>query len=139
MSTTFEEARVGDTLWSCDFGYVPVVLHELYSSITFITGAVPYLKIEFKGNKYQFSMDGRLYDYKTNRTGKDGYMPQRTLFWSEIKIIPPLRPPRMIKKTMESWIYEWPDGYRVSSLQQMNYSTKPKEFYLKGLFDVEEE
>jgi hypothetical protein len=77
MTTTFENARVGDKVWDFIYGFGEV--EHIESKSTFP------LKIRFSDNSgYTFTLKGQ------NLIG----IPQ-TLFWDKIKFKTPTQPPRM--------------------------------------------
>ena len=81
--TTFENAKVGDRVWSVEFGWGRV------------DSVHPYKEVIFQNNQmYRFNSDGsRFFMLKVNQT----------LFWAEIKIDPPERPKRKVSQVVERW------------------------------------
>ena len=83
MSETFKEAKVGDKVWHSAFGWGSITEKDIFSSNKFRT--------DFEFYAGWFSLDGK--------GNSDKY---QTLFWDEVKIIPPPRPKRKVKKVIEA-------------------------------------
>lgn len=92
----FSNAKVGDRIWNVVQGWGEVIQID--------NDPIYPLGIQFEnGIAEKFTLDG-----KGNR--RDKYP---CLYWDEIKIIPPPKPKRKVKKTVEGWasIYHLnPDG-----------------------------
>jgi hypothetical protein len=84
METTFENARVGDRVWSVEYGWGTV---ESVSK-----GVYPVVVSFDCGIDVTYTFSG---------------MPRssglQTLFWDEVKIEAPPRPRRKVKRTIEGW------------------------------------
>jgi len=83
--TTFENAKVGDRVWSSVFG-AGIILDNANSK------DFP-IYVKFSNFCASFMTDGKR--FKEER---------RTLFWEEIDMIPPERPKRKVKKVIEGWV-----------------------------------
>lgn len=95
METDFRNAKVGDRVWSIAYGW-GVVKKTDY----------PYL--EFKilvGFQKEISCS-----YTIDGIGGHGEF--RTLFWDEVKIEPPPRPKRKVKKELKVMLYASEDDLR---------------------------
>jgi hypothetical protein len=89
----FRDAKVGDRVWVFPIGLGEIIEIDENMGIC----------VQTSGFKSWYLFDGRF-------TVHDQYP---TLFWDEIKIIPPPKPKRKVKKTVEGWanIYHLnPDG-----------------------------
>jgi len=87
METTFENARVGDRVWSSVFGW---------GSVRSFGGDEKYpVQVRFKSGNSDISymVSGQRDDYEL-----------RTLYWDELCIDPPERPKRKAKKIIEGWV-----------------------------------
>ena len=119
--TTFENAKVGDRVWSVEFGWGRV------------DSVHPYKEVIFQNNQmYRFNSDGsRFFTLKVNQT----------LFWDEIRIVPPERPKRKVVKTMNLWAVIEGHVYHTfksfESAQAGSGLTKPI-VHLTGTYEVEE-
>lgn len=83
METTFENAKVGDKVWS---------YHNGWGVIYSITSPPYPIIVDFSDAKlYSFTLDG------VEITGE-----RQTLFWDEVKFEIPTRPKKRVKK--EGWI-----------------------------------
>jgi hypothetical protein len=81
MTTTFENAKVGDRVWDFIYGWGEIV------ELCYTPSIVPYEIIAKFG-------DCQVYYYKTD--GCSQYSGERrTLFWGEIKFEAPKQPPRV--------------------------------------------
>jgi len=80
MTTTFENAKVGDKVWDYRYGYgiVDSVENRHFGSITYTFEQGPY-----KGCSNVLGLDGK---------DDEGV---RYLFWNEIEFETPVQPPRM--------------------------------------------
>ena|SRR3990167_11041888 len=89
--TTFENARVGDRVYWLTLG--------MWGEIVNIVPAYseePRLEV-------RFADEGSISFYWFTRSGSSGRISgeSQTLFWDEVKIIPPPRPKRMVKKEID--------------------------------------
>ena len=87
--TTFENAKVGDRVWSVEFGWGTVkYINNEYQSL--------FIKVIFDENDEDYG----LIQYELHGLKLDHglYTNRRTLFWDEIKIVPPTRPKRTVVK-----------------------------------------
>jgi hypothetical protein len=82
MTTTFENAKVGDKVWDFVYGWGEVI--ELDVSEMFDT-----IRVSFK----PFGYSEKEVIYYT--TGSISFNNPQTLFWDEIKFEVPVQPPRM--------------------------------------------
>lgn len=80
--TTFENAKVGDKVWSVMFGWGKIIGISKDSDYP--------IRVEFAQPNTigTFMLDGVSFKCEN-----------RTLFWDEIKITPPERPKRKVKKS----------------------------------------
>jgi hypothetical protein len=122
--TTFENAKVGDRVWSVGMGWGEIVQIEercIYVSFGKTSPTIRYTK-----------------------HGREHIDVNQTLFWDEIKIVPPLRPKRKVTKTVERWaVISIYDGYTTYYEEDINhyYEKFPIEFKvvkLTGTYEVEE-
>jgi hypothetical protein len=88
--TTFENAQVGDRVWSYAYGWGTVTNHCPDS----YTGRYPIV--------VKFDTGSATGTY--TKQGKFTTTEPQTLFWDEIPIIAPPRPKRLVTKTAEVWI-----------------------------------
>jgi len=99
METTFENARVGDRVWSVEYGWGTV---ESVSK-----GVYPVVVSFDCGIDVTYTFSG---------------MPRssglQTLFWDEVKIEAPPRPKRKSVKTVEVWMNLYPRGKATTHLEQ---------------------
>lgn len=84
--TTFENVKVGNKVWS--------IIHGWGTVKRFITGLYPIEVVFNDSTVKSFAFNGKLSEGHTNRT----------LFWDEIKISPPPRPKRKVKKTVIRYV-----------------------------------
>ena len=106
--TTFENAKVGDRVWSPLFGW---------GKITDKCGDSIDVKPISGIGLFSFFTNGM---YFANGV-------QQTLFWSEVNITAPERPKRKVVKTVEAWAM-------IDKTGAMWLSTTP--FLLKDIFPV---
>jgi hypothetical protein len=78
MTTTFENARVGDKVWDFYYGW----------------GKVTRIDVSEFGDTMAVLFDSE-YSLMYYTTGEPYHSNQRTLFWDEIKFEVPVQPPRM--------------------------------------------
>ena len=125
--TTFENAKVKDRVWSVEFGWGTV------------DSVHPYIEVIFQNNQmYRFNSDGsRFFTLKVNQT----------LFWDEIKIVPPERPKRKVLREIERWAIGFAKGDATvtptwSCKDEAEYEARriPGSFLIKltGTYEVEE-
>ena len=98
----FKDAKVGDKVWSVQEGWGEISQVDL--------GCEWPVMVEFqKGRQRTYAFDGREYP--------DHQHP--TLFWDEVKIDPPPRPKRKVKRVLEGWVNIYPaegwEGLHVSN------------------------
>lgn len=86
METTFENAVVGDRVWSLLHGWGTVTEIKIYLVVEFKTNT-SYVSCWFG---FDGVKNGSLYG-------------SQILFWDEISIITPERPKRRVKKLVERW------------------------------------
>jgi len=84
--TTFENAKVGDKVWSCVYGWGEIK--------TIITEMKYPISVKFKRSNYTIS-----YNWNGIRIPTENC----TLFWDEINMTPPERPKRKVKKVIQGW------------------------------------
>jgi hypothetical protein len=90
----FSEAKVGDRVWNIGLGW-----GTINNIIKTHTTDYPIAILFDCGEEEEFTKDGRFWLRHKHPT----------LFWDEVKIIPPPRPKRKVKKVVEGWIFLWPD------------------------------
>lgn len=82
----FDGIKVGDRVYDMRFGWGEVV--------GYYTQLIYKIEVIFDmGRQVDFTMDGQYMD--------DNY---QTLFWDKPEFIPPPRPKRKVKKTIEQWV-----------------------------------
>jgi hypothetical protein len=82
----FRDAKVGDRVWSMKWGWGDIrKINYEYSTVDYQS---------FKNNLlYKFNWDGRENSEDTSPT----------LFWDEVKIVPPPKPKSKVKKVIGGW------------------------------------
>jgi hypothetical protein len=91
--TTFENAKVGDRVWSVEFGWGVVV--DKKKDVFYVN----FTKRTYTKENVFYSFDGKAF-----KIGKSN----QTLFWDEIKIVPPERPKRKVVRNIERWVNVYP-------------------------------
>jgi len=90
--TTFENAKVGDNVWSIIHGWGKIV--EICCDQFPNSRAKRFpIAVQFSHSRETFNTEGKQYDGC-----------YQCLFWDEVKITPPERPKRKVKKVAEGWI-----------------------------------
>lgn len=129
--TTFENARVGDRLWSSEYGWGKVI--EILD--------ISHLKVYFD-ECTSLNQDSAFYSVLGIRNAGN----YRTLFWDEVKFEAPPRPKRMVKKVVEGWVNIknsmqggcWPYAIQCSiykdSAEALKNRTSGVEYFGKPLF-----
>ena len=89
----FSSAKVGDRVWSSRFGY-GVVETVTSTPIGLHPNSDTKMGIKFDNQWAWYLIDGK-------QNGHDAFP---TLFWDEVKITPPPKPKRKVKKVVEGWV-----------------------------------
>jgi hypothetical protein len=117
--TTFENAKVGDRVWDIRYGWGRISHIDNRRSRSLPGG--PGIRPHPPGPHHWRSLfplsvtfnvrltPGRNYDECFSFCGCSSLDMKRTLFWDEIKIVPPERPKRKVKKEVEVWLNVYPD------------------------------
>lgn len=126
--TTFENAKVGDKVWSVEYGWGEII--EISNRVR-----VEFTRLAGYTGCKSFDKHGRrLSEYN------------KTLFWDEIKIVPPERPKIKVKKKVEVWLNVYPEeplakGNIHYSREQADYIAWSERIVcvrLTGTYEVEE-
>jgi hypothetical protein len=127
MTTTFEEAKVGDRVWDVLWGWGTIEgikMHEDYP-----------IRVKFDGGRYDYFTVGGFIETENNN---------RSLFWDEVKLEAPERPKRKVKKTYECWCLKRIDGYSIYYSRKENAELYQQDYegsviiHLTGEYEVEE-
>jgi hypothetical protein len=112
----FRDAKVGDRVWTVEWGWGTII--ETHYAKNYPVK----VKFDRTSNDGSFTSDGRWRD--------DAVAP--SLFWNEVKIIPPPRPKRKVKRVVEGWmcLYNGLSGDDIVAGTTHLYTTK--EGALKG-------
>ncbi len=93
--TDFRNAVVGDRVWSIDAGWGKII-------DTNHSSHYPINVCFDNGCTKSYGINGKFVEADTIQS----------LFWDEIKIIPPERPKRKVKKVVEGWVNIYEDAYK---------------------------
>ena len=121
--TTFENAQVGDRVWSSKWGWGEVLV---------ITKRFTYpIEVRFSDTCSEY--------HTLKGVNVEGEM--QSLFWDELTI--PTRPKRKVTKTIEAWANVYPDGkyyvYETLGWAERNKAdTRIALAHLTGTYEVEE-
>jgi len=89
----FENAKVGDKVWSINYGWGEIT--EIY------TGDTYPICVRFVGESgITYTLNGYIDEFDMNPT----------LFWDELQFEIPVKPKRKIKKKIEGWCNIYDDG-----------------------------
>ena len=128
--TTFENAKVGDRVWSVEFGWGVVV--DKKKDVFYVN----FTKRTYTKENVFYSFDGKA--FKIERSNQ-------TLFWDEIKIVPPARPKRKVVKTVERWAVVYVDDdngtatfHEKDVAKIIAQQTGSRVVHLTGTYEVEE-
>jgi hypothetical protein len=118
----FDEVRINDKVWDLIHGWGHVCIIDREG------GDIRRMVVQFNdGEKYAYWPEGREYS-------SDTFSRQR-LFWDEVKIVPPPRPKRKIKKTIWVNVYSSPKdltGLRIG----LPHSNKESAEANRNLYDA---
>lgn len=89
----FEKAKVGDRVWSIRHGWGTVTSNFFGRSNPYVL-SILFLDRDGDERYIGYTVDGR-------ENHNDEFP---SLFWDEVKITPPLRPKRKVKKVVEGWV-----------------------------------
>ena len=87
----FSGIKVGDRVWSLQHGWMKVVDLDTYSISGISTIGV---KKENSVNRISYYKDGKFYHADTFQS----------LFWDEVKIVPPPKPKKIVKKEVYGFV-----------------------------------